>query len=34
MVMFEPHYITKMLEIGEADAQMRLNDLATLLGVA
>jgi len=34
MVMFEPHYITKMLEIGEADAQMRLNDLATLLDVA
>ncbi len=34
MVMFEPRYIERMLKIGEADAEAKLEEIAALLGVA
>ena len=31
MIMFEPHYLKRLLEIGEADAENRRDDIAALL---
>ena len=31
MIMFEPHYLKRLLEIGEADAENHRDDIAALL---